>query len=69
MSGTLNEYLWIAIAGGIFGFIYNFSIGANDVANAFVSCSYIHPQQDTLSFSHFYTFIMTSLFSRSNIHA
>ena len=38
MSGTLHEYLWIAIAGGIFGFAYNFGIGANDVANAFVSC-------------------------------
>ena len=37
MSGTLHEYLWIAIAGGIFGFVYTFSIGANDVANAFVS--------------------------------
>lgn len=37
MSGTLHEYLWIAIAGGIFGFIYNFSIGANDVANAFAT--------------------------------
>jgi hypothetical protein len=36
MSGTLHEYLWIAIAGGIFGFVYTFSIGANDVANAFV---------------------------------
>jgi ABC-type multidrug transport system permease subunit len=36
MSGTLYEYLWIAIAGGIFGFVYTFSIGANDVANAFV---------------------------------
>ncbi|KAL7451488.1 hypothetical protein ACHAWC_003318 [Mediolabrus comicus] len=37
MSGTLHEYLWIAIAGGIFGFVYTFSIGANDVANAFAT--------------------------------
>ncbi|KAL7492641.1 hypothetical protein ACHAWT_002570 [Skeletonema menzelii] len=37
MSGTLHEYLWIAIAGGIFGFAYNFGIGANDVANAFAT--------------------------------
>ena len=36
-STTLTQYLWIAIAGVIFGFIYCFSIGANDVANAFVS--------------------------------
>ena len=37
MSGTLHSYLWIAIAGGIFGFVYNFGIGANDVANAFAT--------------------------------
>mmetsp|Transcript_13414 Transcript_13414/g.20889 ORF Transcript_13414/g.20889 Transcript_13414/m.20889 type:complete len:580 (+) Transcript_13414:48-1787(+) len=37
MSGTLHSYLWIAIAGGIFGFAYNFGIGANDVANAFAT--------------------------------
>lgn len=37
MSGTLHSYLWIAIAGGIFGFFYNFGIGANDVANAFAT--------------------------------
>ena len=41
MSTSLDQYLWIAIAGGIFGFIYCFSIGANDVANAFVSCDII----------------------------
>ncbi|KAL3791390.1 hypothetical protein ACHAWO_005014 [Cyclotella atomus] len=37
MSGTLDQYLWIAIAGGIVGFIYTFGIGANDVANAFAT--------------------------------
>ena len=37
MSETLHAYLWIAIAGGIFGFAYNFGIGANDVANAFAT--------------------------------
>ena len=37
MSETLQAYLWIAIAGGIFGFAYNFGIGANDVANAFAT--------------------------------
>lgn len=37
MSGTLHSYLWIAITGGIFGFVYNFGIGANDVANAFAT--------------------------------
>jgi phosphate/sulfate permease len=34
---VFEEYLWIAIGGGIFGFIYGFLIGANDVANAFAS--------------------------------
>jgi phosphate/sulfate permease len=33
----LNEYLWIAVLGGILGFVYGFLIGANDVANAFAS--------------------------------
>jgi sodium-dependent phosphate transporter len=33
----LEEYLWIAILGGIVGFSYGFLIGANDVANAFAS--------------------------------
>jgi solute carrier family 20 (sodium-dependent phosphate transporter) len=37
MANELNEYLWIAVLGGIFGFIYGFLIGANDVANAFAS--------------------------------
>ncbi|KAL7548302.1 hypothetical protein ACHAWF_011585 [Thalassiosira exigua] len=37
MSSRLDEYLWIAIVGGIFGFIYCFGIGANDVANAFAT--------------------------------
>lgn len=37
MSEQLNQYLWIAVAGGIVGFIYTFGIGANDVANA---CKY-----------------------------
>jgi sodium-dependent phosphate transporter len=31
------EYLWMAIVGCFFGFIYAFGIGANDVANAFAS--------------------------------
>ena len=31
------EYLWIVILGFIFGFVYAFGIGANDVANAFGS--------------------------------
>jgi len=34
---VLAEYLWIAVCGGIFGFMYGFLIGANDVANAFAS--------------------------------
>ena len=34
---ALSEYLWIAVCGGIFGFIYGFLIGANDVANAFAT--------------------------------
>jgi solute carrier family 20 (sodium-dependent phosphate transporter) len=34
---VLREYLWIAVCGGILGFIYGFLIGANDVANAFAS--------------------------------
>jgi len=33
--GALDEYLWIAVVGGIAGFLYGFLIGANDVANAF----------------------------------
>jgi len=33
----LYEYRWIAIAGAIFGCIYAFGIGANDVANSFGS--------------------------------
>jgi solute carrier family 20 (sodium-dependent phosphate transporter) len=36
-EGPLDQYLWIAVAGGICGFIYAFGIGANDVANAFAS--------------------------------
>jgi sodium-dependent phosphate transporter len=31
------EYLWMAVVGSIFAFIYAFGIGANDVANAFAS--------------------------------
>lgn len=34
---ALEQYLWIAIVGGICGFFYAFGIGANDVANAFAS--------------------------------
>jgi sodium-dependent phosphate transporter len=34
---VLTEYLWIAVCGGIFGFMYGFLIGANDVANAFAT--------------------------------
>lgn len=34
---ALTEYLWIAVCGGIFGFMYGFLIGANDVANAFAT--------------------------------
>ena len=34
---VLEEYLWITVVGGLFGFIYAFGIGANDVANAFAS--------------------------------
>ncbi|KAL7536572.1 hypothetical protein ACHAXR_007245 [Thalassiosira sp. AJA248-18] len=37
MSSKLDQYLWIAVVGGIFGFVYCFSIGANDVANAFAT--------------------------------
>jgi sodium-dependent phosphate transporter len=37
MSYDLREYLWIAVLGGIMGFLYGFLIGANDVANAFAS--------------------------------
>lgn len=33
MSTKLDEYLWIAIVGCIFGFVYCFAIGAIDVAN------------------------------------
>ena len=33
----LEQYLWVAVLGGIFGFMYGFLIGANDVANAFAS--------------------------------
>ena len=33
MSAKLEQYLWIAVVGGIFGFVYCFAIGANDVAN------------------------------------
>lgn len=36
-EGTLTEYLWIVVVGCIFGFVYAFGIGANDVANAFAS--------------------------------
>jgi len=36
-SNKLDQYLWIAVVGMIFGFIYCFSIGANDVANAFAT--------------------------------
>jgi len=31
----MDQYLWIAVCGGILGFAYGFFIGANDVANAF----------------------------------
>jgi phosphate/sulfate permease len=34
---VLTEYLWIAVLGGLVGFMYGFLIGANDVANAFAS--------------------------------
>jgi phosphate/sulfate permease len=34
---ALTEYLWIAVLGGIVGFMYGFLIGANNVANAFAS--------------------------------
>jgi phosphate/sulfate permease len=34
---AFTEYLWIAVLGGIVGFMYGFLIGANDVANAFAS--------------------------------
>jgi len=34
---ALDQYLWIAVCGGILGFAYGFFIGANDVANAFAS--------------------------------
>jgi phosphate/sulfate permease len=34
---ALTQYLWIAVLGGLFGFMYGFLIGANDVANAFAS--------------------------------
>lgn len=37
MSEPLTQYLWIAVCGGICGFVYAFGIGANDVANAFAS--------------------------------
>jgi solute carrier family 20 (sodium-dependent phosphate transporter) len=37
MSEATEQYLWIAVCGGIAGFIYAFGIGANDVANAFAS--------------------------------
>ena len=33
----VSEYLWIAVLGGMLGFVYGFLIGANDVANAFAS--------------------------------
>ena len=33
---ALTEYLWIAVCGGIFGFMYGFLIGANDVAQIMV---------------------------------
>ena len=33
----MDEYEWIVIAGGIFGFMAAYGIGANDVANAFAS--------------------------------
>ena len=38
---TLHQYLWIAIAGGIVGFVYTFGIGANDVANACESILFV----------------------------
>ena len=34
---ALTEYLWVAVLGGLVGFMYGFLIGANDVANAFAS--------------------------------
>src|SRR3569623_1275431 len=34
---ALTQYLWIAIVGGFFGFLYACGIGANDVAKAFGS--------------------------------
>jgi sodium-dependent phosphate transporter len=36
-NAALREYLWIVVVGFIFGFVYAFGIGANDVANAFAS--------------------------------
>ncbi|KAL7469741.1 hypothetical protein ACHAXS_009994 [Conticribra weissflogii] len=32
-----SQYVWIPILGGLFGFVYAFGIGANDVANAFAT--------------------------------
>jgi phosphate/sulfate permease len=37
IMAALTQFLWIAILGGIAGFLYGFLIGANDVANAFAS--------------------------------
>jgi len=33
----LDPFLWLAVLGGILGFVYAFGIGANDVANSFAS--------------------------------
>ncbi|KAG7342021.1 phosphate transporter family protein [Nitzschia inconspicua] len=37
MANAYQQYLWIAVCGGICGMLYAFLIGANDVANAFAS--------------------------------
>lgn len=34
---AFDQYLWVAVLAGVFGFMYGFLIGANDVANAFAS--------------------------------
>jgi solute carrier family 20 (sodium-dependent phosphate transporter) len=34
---VMHEYYWMVVLGCLFGFIYAFGIGANDVANAFAS--------------------------------
>jgi solute carrier family 20 (sodium-dependent phosphate transporter) len=66
-----NEYLVIAVLGGIVAFIYAFLIGANDVANAFatsVSSKTLTRIQAVGTFSGCYCFAKSSRHSKKEIY-